>query len=105
MSKTTEMPDELEPFIAEQMQNPAFAARFTRGDVIEALTARRREIGMTQADIAAALDVSQATISEFESAAQDPRLSTLFRYAAAVRCTLDVKVQPATDATEAGSPA
>jgi DNA-binding XRE family transcriptional regulator len=92
-------PDELEPFIADQRRkDPAFAAawetRENRESIIGALLARRRELGLTQADVADAMGVTQATVSEFESADVDPRLATIVRYARAVHCTLEISLSP-----------
>jgi transcriptional regulator with XRE-family HTH domain len=44
----------------------------------------RRELGMTQADVARLLGISQASVSEFERADNDPKYSTVRRYAHAI---------------------
>lgn len=95
---TGEWQDELEPFIAEQKKDPvvglAFIQEEVRDDIVAALYLRRRDLGLTQADIAEAIGVTQATVSEFESGRTDPRLSTLVRYAAAVKATLEIVMTP-----------
>lgn len=97
-STGAEPADELEPFIAEQMKDPAFAAAWEAGEVrdsiIGALLARRQELGLTQAAVAASMGIAQATVSQFESAETDPRLSTLTRYAKAVYCTIEIRLSP-----------
>lgn len=53
-------------------------------DLIIDLIRLRREQGLTQIDIAERLGVTQSSISGFERAGNDPRLSTLRRYAQAI---------------------
>lgn len=53
-------------------------------DLRWALIEARKRAGYTQRDVAEILGVSQPTIANFESHENDPRLSTLRRYALAV---------------------
>lgn len=65
----------------------------TAPDVLAALIARRYALGLSQADIAAAMIVPRSTIGAMESGHRpNPTLSTLQRYAAAVgaRITLEI---------------
>lgn len=48
------------------------------------LVEARRASGLSQADMAERLEVSQASVSKFERLGNDPRLSTIRRYAAAL---------------------
>jgi DNA-binding XRE family transcriptional regulator len=49
-----------------------------------ALVEARRTAGMTQKDVAEALGIKQASVAAFERYDNDPRLSTIRRYALAV---------------------
>lgn len=62
-----------------------------------ALLQARVSAGMSQRDVAHALDVKQSTISNFERHDNDPRLSTIRRYALAVRAQVDHQVSTPTD--------
>lgn len=53
-------------------------------DMRWALIQARKEAGLSQRELADYLGVKQATISRFESPDNDPRLSTIRRYATAV---------------------
>lgn len=53
-------------------------------DMRWALIQARRDAGLTQRELADYLGVKQATISSFERPENDPRLSTIRRYATAV---------------------
>lgn len=44
----------------------------------------RRSLGISQAELAAQIGVTQATVSEFERLGNDPRMSTIRRYARAL---------------------
>lgn len=56
------------------------------------LVQARKAAGMTQRDVAEALGVRQATIAGFERHDNDPRLSTIRRYALAVGATVEHRV-------------
>ena len=53
------------------------------------LAARRREIGLSQTEVAARMGTSQSSVARIESGAADVRLTTLERYAAALGRQLD----------------
>lgn len=59
-----------------------------------ALNMLREELNLSQAELAAAMGVKQPTIAKIEQADNDPRLSTLKRYVAALggELTIDVKL-------------
>lgn len=62
------------------------AARLAQADdeLRWALIQSRREAGLSQRDVAEIMGVRQPTVATFESQDNDPRLSTLRRYALAV---------------------
>jgi len=74
----------------------AQAMQMASGDyaLLEALIAKREEMGLTQADLARKIGVSQQAISKFERMDADPRLSTIRRYALAVGLKISHEVAP-----------
>lgn len=63
--------------------------------LIESLIQMRKDSGMTQDQVAEILGRSQASVANFERLGNDPRLSTIRRYAMAVRAHVAHDVQPA----------
>ncbi|HEY1485547.1 MAG TPA: helix-turn-helix domain-containing protein [Micromonosporaceae bacterium] len=57
--------------------------------LLDDLVARRRELGISQGEVAARMGTSQPAVARLEAGGVDARLSTLQRYAAA----LEVKIQ------------
>lgn len=57
-----------------------------------ALIQARKEAGLSQRDVADMMGVRQPTIAAFESQDNDPRLSTLRRYALAVGASVEHRV-------------
>jgi DNA-binding XRE family transcriptional regulator len=86
--------NDLDAFVEEQNQDPAFAAAFQDAQARAALLATcvrvRKDASLTQAEVALAMRTTQSAISDLESGATDPRLSTLQRYARAVGVRLDL---------------
>lgn len=74
----------------------AQAMQMASGDyaLLEALIAKREEMGLTQADLASKIGVSQQAVSKFERMDADPRLSTIRRYALAVGLKISHEVSP-----------
>jgi predicted transcriptional regulator len=68
-----------------------------RRHLVAELVARRRELGLSQTDVAAQMGTSQSAVARIESGAPDVRLTTLERYAAAVGRTLDWRLQARQD--------
>jgi transcriptional regulator with XRE-family HTH domain len=68
-----------------------------RRQLVAQLVARRRELGLSQTDVAAQMGTSQSAVARIESGAPDVRLTTLERYAAAVGRTLDWRLQAPSD--------
>lgn len=52
--------------------------------LLERLATVRRTRGLTQRDVASAMETSQSAISELENGDSDPRISTVQRYARAL---------------------
>jgi DNA-binding XRE family transcriptional regulator len=82
------MADDLDRFLAEQLQDPAFAAAYEdaeqRTALIVAQSDARRRAGLSQLDVARLMGTAQSAVSAMEKQAVEPRLTTLFRYARAV---------------------
>ena len=81
--------DDLDRSIARRAaKNPRYAemweAEVRRQRLIAALIAERKANHLTQAQVAAEMNVSQSVVSEIESSKADVRYSTLDRYAEAV---------------------
>jgi len=88
---------EWEEWIDEEFQTPAarLALELARED--QQLLARLielRKARMSQEKIAEAMGISQATVSAFERLGNDPRLSTLRRYARALGVMVRHHVDP-----------
>ena len=54
----------------------------------EAIKARRRELGLTQAELAERLGVHAATVAQAEAGKREPTISTVQRYADALETTV-----------------
>ena len=74
----------------ESQQRIAAKAAEIRQSV--ALNLLREELQMSQTEMAAAMGVKQPTIAKMEQADNDPRLSTLKRYIAALGGELSINV-------------
>ena len=64
-----------------------------RRDLAATLVARRRDLGLSQTEVAARMRTSQSAVARLESGDADVRLSTLERYAAALGQQLDWKLK------------
>jgi transcriptional regulator with XRE-family HTH domain len=89
ISPTTEtFDDELDSHIEESLQNAEYRAASIdverRIDLLKTLVEMRKDVGLTQKQIARRMGVGQSTVSGFETEGSDPRLSTVQRYARAV---------------------
>jgi len=87
-------------YLKEQMQDPAFIARFKRAgeawDVALQITALRQRAGLSQKDLAKLLKTSQQQISRLESPGYEGHsLSTLRRVADALHARLRIVFEPA----------
>ena len=71
---------------------PRIAAKAAEIRQSVALNLLREELQMSQTEMAAAMGVKQPTIAKMEQADNDPRLSTLKRYIAALGGELSINV-------------
>jgi transcriptional regulator with XRE-family HTH domain len=55
---------------------------------------RRRELGLSQAQLAGLVDTTQSAIARLESGGRPPRIDTLLRIANALDCDLKVDLAP-----------
>lgn len=63
----------------------------------EVLKRMRKDAGLTQVQLAAAVGVGQNTVSEWEASAYEPRWSEVVRLAAALGVTPDAFLSPETE--------
>lgn len=61
------------------------AATTTVGDLI---SDKRRELGITQQELASAVGISRAQVANIESGRSDPPISMIRRYADALKCSV-----------------
>ncbi|MET8694754.1 helix-turn-helix transcriptional regulator [Streptomyces bauhiniae] len=61
-------------------------------DLILALTASRTALGMSQAEVAQRMGVTEAEVTDFERVGGDPRFTTVQRYARAVGYQLTASI-------------
>jgi predicted transcriptional regulator len=59
------------------------------------LTSLRRQLGLSQAEVATRMGTSQSAVARFEAGDLDVRLSTVERYTAAVGGTLKWRIEHA----------
>jgi len=86
-------------YLEEQLQDPAFAARFERAgdawDVALQIVALRQQAGISQKDLAKLLKTSQQQISRLESPGYEGHsLSTLRRIAEALHARVRIAFEP-----------
>lgn len=93
--------DEFDEYLQESLSDPGFRAAFEdaeeRSHALRCLVKLRKTLKLTQVEVARRMQTTQSSISEFESGATDPLLSTLQRYARAVTARLRVRVEMPTD--------
>ena len=87
-------------YLEEQMQDPAFAARFEHAgeawDVALQIAALRQQAGLSQKDLAKLLKTSQQQISRLESPGYEGHsLSTLRRVADVLHARVRIVFEPA----------
>ena len=93
-------PDDLEDYIAERAQaNPEFPAlvdaHLERRRLQRALAAKRQELGLTQAEVAARMETSQSAVARIEAGEVDAKMSTLQRYAIAIGHEIEFSLRSA----------
>jgi ribosome-binding protein aMBF1 (putative translation factor) len=55
---------------------------------------RRRDLGLSQSELADLVETTQSAIARLESGGRPPRIDTLLRIAAALDCDLRVELRP-----------
>jgi ribosome-binding protein aMBF1 (putative translation factor) len=64
------------------------------GQIAEQVAARRRELGLSQAELAEICGTTQSAIARLESGGRPPRIDTLLKLAHALDCELAVELRP-----------
>lgn len=84
-------------FEAHETRSERLARELTESDLelIATIRAKRIERGLSQADLGKLLNVSQATVSEFESGMTEPKMQTVRRYAHALGLLIEHVVRDA----------
>lgn len=62
--------------------------------IADQVSARRRELGLSQLDLAALTGTTQSAIARLESGQRPPRIDTLLRIASALDAELVVELRP-----------
>jgi DNA-binding XRE family transcriptional regulator len=77
-------------------ERDVLAGELVRADFawVDQLIARRKQLGLSQAEVARAMGRSQSVVSDIETMSTDPRLSTLRRYALAIGAAVRHRVFP-----------
>jgi ribosome-binding protein aMBF1 (putative translation factor) len=65
--------------------------------IADRVAERRKELGLSQAELAQLVDTTQSAIARLESGGRPPRIDTLLRIANALDCELVVELQPGTN--------
>ncbi|RLP73314.1 XRE family transcriptional regulator [Mycetocola tolaasinivorans] len=87
--------------LAEMIHEARNSAEFTRAhylarvdrEFVDALIAVRREQGLSQADVAERMGITQQGVSKFERYDNDPRMSTIRNYANAIGVVIEYSIQ------------
>lgn len=81
-------------YLQQQLEDPTMRAAFedyeSRRALVLSLVTHRKELGLTQREVAHRMGVKQPMVSGFENEDTDPRLSTIFRYARAVKACISM---------------
>ena len=64
--------------------------------IADQVTDRRRDLGLSQAELAELTGTTQSAIARLESGGRPPRIDTLLRIANALDCELEVELRPRT---------
>jgi ribosome-binding protein aMBF1 (putative translation factor) len=62
--------------------------------IADRVSERRRELGLSQAELAHAVSTTQSAIARLEGGGRPPRIDTLLRIAEALDCDLLVDLRP-----------
>jgi transcriptional regulator with XRE-family HTH domain len=66
------------------------------GQIADQVTERRKELDLSQAEVAELVGTTQSAIARLESGGRPPRIDTLLRIADALDCELIVELKPRT---------
>ena len=66
------------------------------GQIADRVAERRKELGLSQAELAELVATTQSAIARLESGGRPPRIDTLLRIADALDCELLVELKPRT---------
>jgi ribosome-binding protein aMBF1 (putative translation factor) len=66
------------------------------GQIADRVAERRKELGLSQAELAELVATTQSAIARLESGGRPPRIDTLLRTANALDCELVVELKPRT---------
>ena len=90
--------ENLQTYIAEQMQNPEFAREYEaiqpELDVIRAIVDARTSQNLTQKELAERVGMNQADISKLEKGTRNPSIKLLKRLAAGMNMVLKIEFVP-----------
>jgi transcriptional regulator with XRE-family HTH domain len=64
--------------------------------IAEQVAERRRELGLSQKQLAELTGTTQSAIARLESGGRPPRIDTLLRITSALDCELEVRLRPRT---------
>ena len=64
--------------------------------IAEQVAERRRELGLSQKQLAELTGTTQSAIARLESGGRPPRIDTLLRITSALDCDLEVRLRPRT---------
>ena len=64
--------------------------------IAEQIAERRRELGLSQKQLAGLTGTTQSAIARLESGGRPPRIDTLLRITSALDCELEVRLRPRT---------
>ena len=67
--------------------------------IADQVAARRKDLGLSQAELAELVATTQSAIARLESGGRPPRIDTLLRIADALDCELQVDLRPRTNPT------
>ncbi|MCA9833572.1 MAG: ABC transporter substrate-binding protein [Thermomicrobiales bacterium] len=83
------------PRRTEQKISPSdLLSREEAQEIVDAIVRARKRAGLTQADIAQAMGITQSSVARLESSATLPRLSTLQRFARATSSRIHLSIDP-----------
>ncbi len=95
-------PDERLPLLPGFREMALRRMAADRRRLVTDLTAERQAAGLSQTEVAARMGTSQSAVARLESGEADARASTLERYAAAIGCEINWRLQGSVAPAEGG---